>query len=401
MKEISLIKKISKWTPFIYSGVLTLLGILFWAISKYTLGASISSGLIEYIIGFGILSALVFKGHYIINCLVNKSGWTFIGLIIISVVIIIFKFPVCDEKLLREYFSGLCIIIVPILLYKMKNTGYYGMIFSTMIIFALAFITYKTSGIFSALALVLISMALICYCEHKEWFGEKSLFYSVIFWLALLLSSTILVLNILCYDMVLMTLLYRIEVFFKPETYFTIESYIYTLIRSLINESVLFGQGGRAEGFGLEYGHPYFSYYYLAYFSNLFGFWILIAVTLLFVGFFYICFKKIRKLPFLGKLFSVSILLYIIAETILFLMSNIGYGIFINTSLPFVSEYNLWINMILVGFLLAILNMKPEFKDIEQKSSFDCDFITKKWILLMERVTGTELIDDHYDDDFD
>lgn len=397
MKNINL-SKISKWVPFIYSVILTLLGIGFWLIGECFLDFSFSSEIPQYLFGFGILFALFLKGPKIINFLVRNSGWTFVAFTIISVCLIIFDYPNYGDKVLREYFFGICLLIIPIILYRMKDSGYGGMIMATMITVALAFIAYKMSGFFSALVLILIAITLIFYCEHKKWFGEKSIFYSILFWFSFLAVGIFIASHILFSDDLFWILVYKIKAFLNPETNFTGDSYIYTLVRSLISESVLFGQGGMAQGLGSTSDHPYFSYYFLSYFSNSFGLWVLIVVPLLFVGFFYVCFRKIKNLPFLGKLFSVSILFYIILQTLSFFISNLGYGFFINTSLPFVSEYNLWINMTLVGFLLAVQKTEQEFKAIEKMSSFDCDFVTKLWILLMGRVTGTEFIEEDFDD---
>lgn len=400
MKNINL-SKISKWVPFIYSVILTLLGIGFWLIGEYVLDISFSSEIPQYLFGFGVLFALFLKGHKIINFLVRNSGWTFVAFTIISVCLIIFDYPNYGDKVLREYFFGICLLIIPIILYRMKDSGYGGMIMATMITVALAFITYKMSGFFSALVLVLIAMTLILYCEHKKWFGEKSIFYSILFWLSFLAVGIFIASHILFSDDVFWTLVYKIKAFLNPETNFTGNSYIYTLVRSLISESVLFGQGGIAEGLNNASKYPYFTYYYLAYFCNSFGLWVLIAVPLLFVGFFYICFRKIKSLPFLGKLFSVSILFYITLQTLSFLMSNLGYGFFINTSLPFVSEYNLWINMILIGFLLAVLKMGSKFEEIEKTANLDCYFVRKPFTLLKERISGNKFVKRNFDDDLD
>ena len=239
-------------------------------------------------------------------------------------------------------------------IYAMRGKGYKGMLLCAvayMLQCAIAIYAGSNSGL---ITIAVSSSLLIFLASCKGYLKIKS-------WIAGLfipLLSIGVALPLLSRDYIWRRLIGGIY----PETDPMGFGYINLMIRKYLNTAKLLGAGDALVDNRLPAADTDFL---LSYLTHEYGWLISIAVVLLLVAFIAFALRlSLRQKSLLGLMVSTSVIITLAAQTIFYVLSNLG--IFISAfSLPFISYGNIYtiIDMALVGIMLSVFRSGSLIRD--------------------------------------
>lgn len=142
--------------------------------------------------------------------------------------------------------------------------------------------------------------------------------------------------------------------------------YVYSLVRGFLTEAVFIGKGGTPHGAEIA-NVPYIcTDYSLVYLIHPFWYVILIGIVAMLLLYSVIgIYKALKEKSVLGSLVALSIILSFATQSALFIIDNLGYGLFSSLSLPFISygKTALVINSALIGFMLSVFRTGDVYRD--------------------------------------
>lgn len=234
------------------------------------------------------------------------------------------------------------------IIYSMRNRGYLGLAICGLALLVsylilLPFNTYSTFVLYSLLALVLLSLSIL-----KGWFNiHKIKGILLIFFPAIAGISFLLIRN--------PYLSFRFINAFRPEFDSMGAGYISTLTRDIISNAKFIGEGlGASTGYMVPEIYTDSLLTYLIHRFGWISFIIIAAVlALLIIKSFKLCLKQNS---ILSSLVSLSIVLTITAQIVIYIAYNLGFYLIAPLTLPFISYggTGLVINMVLIGIMLSV-----------------------------------------------
>lgn len=367
-------KDIKNTTILAYCAILTLLGICYCEVSRKVLGFYVGSEVTcwwgHYFIGFLLLCAMSFFGHHLINWLARYAGWLNI---VISGVFILVIFQTEPYYNIAFLTVPLGIIAIPCICYSFHDSDTSNLLIAASLLFCNSLIILFCSLSFSCHIFSIVSaITLLCYCQHKRWLGPSNFLVigaTIVFGTALL---------VYCYDGG-RSIEEVIDIIRSPHSYLFSSEFLTQLFHELLGKSAFFGQGDTILNVTSNSTFPYYEACFLAYLSSVFGLWLIVYMAVLFFGFFYICITATIKLKSLPKFIAITIVVYLMAQTLCFFAFNLGFPLFYDTSLPFFScNYYLWSNMALTGLMLAAFRMEDYDDDMDNHYGWECSWIPPK-----------------------
>lgn len=264
------------------------------------------------------------------------------------------------------------------LIYSLRNKGILGIILCEAGYLILSFLLIKISirsgfVMFSIAAIVLLVTAVV-----KGWFQVKKSTG------ILLVALPATVLSILAGFRILIDRYYlqRLEVAFHPELYSTDQGYLSSLIRELLNNSNFIGKGNIPATFSSQVKIPiYYTDFILSHLIYNYGWITFLVICALFIGFCIIGLKYVLKQKsILGLLVSLSLMITIICQVLLYVVSNLGFNLLATFPLPLVSYGNvsLIINMALIGIMLSVFRNGDIVNDKSMRKNFSHPFIYRE-----------------------
>ncbi len=242
------------------------------------------------------------------------------------------------------------VLLLPIayaaFLYIQNKKGYKGIVLSLIAAFVLAGIPLAGSLLPETLLVFLSCLIMLNIAVAKDWFNSKAALGSVLINLSALAGAVAVAL-----------IFTRIEGITRR---FGIENYeLSNLIKTLIRDSKLFGQGDPVLYNGLPFSYD--ERYLLVYLTHRFGWIVFFAIVTVLSAFivrgFHVNFKQTNML---GLFISTAVLLSFTFQTIIYIMSNLGFPFFSAITLPFISygKTVTVVNMALFGLMLSVFKTR-------------------------------------------
>jgi cell division protein FtsW (lipid II flippase) len=207
---------------------------------------------------------------------------------------------------------------------------------------------------FSALLLLLTAI-------KREWFSKKTRWSMLMVFIPTAVSMFLSAVLLLQQPYRLERLKIMLDPASDPRGYQTL------MIRELMSGAIFAGSGYVPQQYdGMMSSSWFGSDMILTVLTNQYGWLAFIGIVLLFFVFSALGLKYIAKQrSVLGLLVSLSILTIFVAQVVLYVAMNLGYGVLTVLSLPFISDGNamLLLNAGLIGILLSVFRTGEVIRD--------------------------------------
>ncbi len=259
------------------------------------------------------------------------------------------------------YLSLIFPLAYALFVYAMRKQGIKGILFCGLGYLPYAIILLLVPSTTGFLIYTLSALITICLAISKGWFGIGAKQGLIIVLLpTILIGSAVLVW--------LMLQSYRLErIQFVLNPYSDPRGYQFVMIRDLMSGALFLGEGAVSQQFTGVLSSQWFRRdMLLTVLTNKFGWTVFWGIVLLFLIFSVIAFYKVsRQRSVLGLMVSLPILLVFIMQTILYVASNLGFGVLTTLSLPLLSDGTaaLIINAGLIGFMLSVFRTGDALRD--------------------------------------
>jgi cell division protein FtsW (lipid II flippase) len=358
-----------QWTMIALTAALMLAGLF----SNYLIGFpdNASGG---FILAAYIAALTVFGGCYFLDfsILGKYAGHFYLGALAVSLIGFLFSrqvnggdffFPGRFSASL-SYLSLIFPLAYSLLVYALRQKGLRGLILSGLgyippALVLLLIPSFTGFALFTVLALVILATAIL-----KGWFGIDKRRGLVLALMPAVFAFMITVFYALNNHYVLPRLYAAINPYGDPKGY----GYIQCLVRDLLASSRFWGKGAVPPQFGhyLPAVPAPSTDYILVALTLYFGWIIFIVIAAVFlvfalVGLYYVSKQK----SILGTMVSLPIIATFIMQAAIYMINNLGFGIFSSLSLPLVSygKAALIVNSALIGFLLSVFRTGDIVRD--------------------------------------
>lgn len=330
---------------------------------------------ITYILAFGITILCYFMDFTI---LAKRPKIVYATILIASIIAITLSSNITGRHVLfnipLSYLTLVFPLVFALFVYSLQDKGRFGILLSGIAYLPFAMILLYVPTITGAILYTIISLSIIIFAISRGWYGSNKKQG-----LMLVLIPTIII-SILLVGLILLRSPYafsRISIIFNPEQDSLGAGYLQILIRDILSQSVMFGKGN---AINITQTLPNIrTDFSLVYLIQEFGFIILIAILTLVITFAMFGIRKsVKEKSLLGGIISLTIILTFFLQTVFYIISNIGSGMFASFGLPFISygDVSLLINSALIGFMLSVFRTGDIFVDNIQKSV--CNYTNKK-----------------------
>ena len=261
-----------------------------------------------------------------------------------------------------SYLSLLFPLASALLVYGMRGKGYRGIILCGIGFLPLAVMLLLIPTFTGFLIYTLSAFILLCFAIAKGWFSVNKKHG-----LLLVLVPT-LIISAAIFGFVIQSpyFIRRFSIFLNPYEDRLGSGYVYCLVRDFLSEAVFIGQGGTPRGAEIANVPSISTDYPLVYLIHQFGYVILIGIVAMLLLYSVIGINKaLKEKSVLGSLVALSIMLSFATQSALFILDNLGYGLFSSLSLPFISygKTALVINSALIGFMLSVFRTGDVYRD--------------------------------------
>ncbi len=369
-----------QWTLLILTGVLIFLGIMFNSYVRSP-NASVSLGFRSplYILSFVILISCYFIDFTFLG---KNAKKIYAVLLVLTFISIVFSIDVNGKKYLYfngfigislSYFYLLYSLSFALMVYTFRNKGFLGIIYCGLVYlpFAIFLLIINTNA--GLIMYTLCSLIILTFSILKDWFNTNNTLGNKGKLLALGLVWIPVMLGVIYVFGILGFRSQRIHVLLDPYSNQMGAGYLYCVTRELIKNSLWIG---KANPIDMEYSKELLvdSDLMLTYLISQFGLIILFIVALLVGMFILISIKKVlSEKSVQGSIVALTISILFSLQVIFYIMANLGYGLILDVTMPFVSYSgtSLFINAMFVGFMLSVFRTGDVVRDslIENKPS--------------------------------
>lgn len=353
-----------QWIMIVLVGVLMSLGI----ITNYLIdnsGLSIKGfSLLPYVLAFGVFVIcyyidFTFLGRFAMAIYIAVLGFSIMGIVLGRPVNGSLTLGFMGISVSLSHLSLVFPLSLALLVYVMKDKGYFGILLCGIGAIPLGLILLKIPTLIGLIVFTLSVIGILGFAVYRNWFKvdvKKGLA------LVLIPGAIILValISVVLYS-------HKLTIVIDPYQDKMGEGYIYYLIREFVSGSNLIGSGGIPEGINNISNLPGISTEYtLVYLIHRFGFIVLIGIIVLLALFTIIGLYKITKQKnTLGSLVALSVIIPFMLQVIVYIISNLGFSLTSTLSMPFIShgKFALFINSALTGFMLSVFRTGYIYSD--------------------------------------
>lgn len=267
-----------------------------------------------------------------------------------------------------SYLAVLFPLVYALLIYAMRSKGYKGILLCGVGYIPLAVLLALVPTISGLILFTISALVILGLAMYRGWFHVKAKSISLVLIPTAMVGIAGTLFNWHS------PILSRLATIINPYPLRNEAGFVYALIRDLLASSQLIGQGAVPAAFGeqLPSMSIYHTDYMLTILTHRFGWVVFMGIAIGITIFSLLAFYHvIKQKSVLGTLVSFSILLSFVLQSVSYLFSNLGYGVFGSLSLPFISYGNtsLLVNAALVGFMLSVFRTGGVFRDKTEASS--------------------------------
>ncbi len=242
------------------------------------------------------------------------------------------------------------------LLCRLRNGGWFGVLFAFLGLLPPMFASMTVPSIFGAAATALTGAVLLISALRRDWFGLKGKRGTAL-WTSL---GVLVFCAAACVMLVSRSpgAAERLGVVFQPERDPNGMGYRTLLIREALQGARFFGTGTLAAPERALTLFDWRSDFLLTLLIHEVGWCAAGAVLLAFGAFFALAFRKALRIGSLsGRMFALAVLAVLLAETLVYLAANLGFVLLLSPALPLMSPggAQLVVNLALIGLLLSTL----------------------------------------------
>ena len=358
-----------QWAMIILTAMLMLIGML----SNYFIDSSEYS-MVRFSLAPYIIALTVFLICYLLDfsILGKYAKHCYFITLVISVIGLLLGSPIGGRKwflvgrssVSLSYLSLIFPLAYSLLIYALRHRGYKGIILCGIGYIPFAIILLLVPS-FTGFALFTISaLVVLCMSIVKGWFGIDKKHGLLL----ALIPVSIAVIAAIIYIIQSPYFLNRLSAAVNPYSDRNGSGYIYCLVRDLLANSKFAGKGTIPAQFGSNV--PIIPYlgtnYILTALTYNFGWIAFIGISVVIIAFsIFGLYYVTKQKSVLGNIVSLSIMLTFVLQAVIYIISNLGYGILSALSLPLVSygKAALIINSALIGFMLSVFRTGDILKD--------------------------------------
>ncbi len=317
-------------------------------------------------IGIGVMFAIYFVDYSIIG----KFPQIIYG-VLLAVCVLLFNFDSLEINYSYPhvyYFVAFMIPIYAAIVYKQRGKGYLGLLYCGAV-GVISCIIFRMSSLLGVWIFSICGSVILTKAIKKDWFQVKKKLALILVWVPV--TVVISLPFIFCFR--------RFAFIFITTGNEYGSAYLLKMVRGFLSNAKLLGQGKwpsyLPEGNAIEGILPsWYADYSLTYTIYKFG-WI-VAIVAIMVSVFLIIrlFKIVHKQSSqLGYIVSFGVFISIVAESVIFLFSNLGLCGWASHPLPLISPGNISfvVNMGLMGLILSVYKNNSIVRDsrIQAKSA--------------------------------
>jgi len=343
-----------QWGMILLTAGMVFMGIFIRSFIVYDgdrLWQQLPSHLIASIIGLGLMAAAYFSDFTLIG---KYPKIVYFSILALSITVLVIS-PMVRG---RAYYANFMPLLFPLgfvaVLYVTRGKGYPGIILCGISFLLPAFISLLVPSIsglvlYTVTGLIILSIAIV-----KRWFRINRLFGLLLVYIPAAVTFLLAVMSIWS----------RLQIALDPSMDPRGKGYIGTVIKALLDGSKLFGRGEMPAEYNIRaINAPAFPFSnidtdflltWLIFNVGWIAFIIIMSVLLFFIiNGFILCF---RQKSALGLFVSVSVMLTLTMQVIIYVAANLGFQLISPISLPLISYGKIatCINLTLIGLMLSV-----------------------------------------------
>ncbi len=341
----------TEWSLVIWTGIILMLGFIIRISIANDTGnsANIAKSLLSVVIGLGCMAVAYFIDFTIIG---KYPKTVFLGLSAMMMIATLVS-PMINGY---YYYTRYILLLFPTafvgIVYSFRKKSSLGLSISGAFLLIPMCLGLRDVSVSSVFILVVSCLALVTYGIQKGWFGIGKIKAMLLVYVpgaiavivGLFMSASLLA----GYQ------IRRIEVFLHPETDPLGAGYMSTLIREVVQHAKFLGE---SEYIGTPLGGVLLSTdFVLTYLIQRFG-WISLGILLFVLGTFIVRIYMLcaKQKSILGRWVSVSVLMTLCIQIVIYIICNLGYQLLFSPSLPLISYGGAATiaNMSLIGIMLS------------------------------------------------
>lgn len=327
------------------TGIALLLGLVIQIFVTNGSGSTVTRSIIYSIFGIAVMVMAYLTDYTIIG---KKSKMIFFGFLVIVLGISLFSPHYHGQVFYTKFVLLLYPTIFTGIIYSMRNNGYLGLVLCGVFmaisyVVLLPFIIYTTYLLYSLLSLILLTISIL-----KGWFNINKIKGLLLVYIPITIIVIIALLN---NTLILLRLANAFNPILDPNG----AGYMSNLVREILSNAKFMGEGlGANSGYMVPFINTDFL---LTYLIHRFGWISLILVVgvlvLLIIKSFKLC---LNQSSILGSLVSLSAVITITAQIVIYVGFNLGFQLIAPLTLPLISYGGVGtiINMFLIGIMLSV-----------------------------------------------
>lgn len=358
-----------QWTMILLTFILMLTGML----SNYFVDSSEYSMVKFSPVPYVIALAVFFACYFIDFSFLGKYGnYIYFIVLVLSGIQLLFGdtlggrvyFSAGRFTISLSYLSLIYPLVYSLLIYSLRKKGFKGFVLCIIGFIPYALILLFVPSFSGFFLFTITALTILCISIVKGWFGIEKRQGTILVLIMFVVAAAIALIYIILYPYALDKI--RVVLNPYPEQYD--QGYIYGLVREMLANSNFVGRGSVPERFeGYIPGIPLSDTdYILTAITYNFGWVAFIAIAAMITVFSVVgLYRVFRQKSVLGLLVSLPVMLTLILQSVLYIISNLGYGILSALSLPLISygKIALIINAALIGFMLSVFRTEDIIKD--------------------------------------
>ena len=372
-----------QWAMIGLTGILMLIGFISNYFISITSGLSNGVSSIPYILAFLIfilcyhmdftilgkyaiqIYCIAIIGLPMILILVSRLGGDMVGIWLYE-----------EYFLVRKCIAFVFPLLFALVIYRVREKGYVGILLSGIRFCILAFVLVFSSGVSGLISFTLSSLSILCIAIGKGWFHinkKIGLLWVLVPTFLIFIGGIFLALQYSNYNTPIELLSNLVG---RPQN----DGYQTSRMMDILSDAVFLGRGNLSE-YGVWWVNNWDfneenALVFLIHYLGLIVFW---AILILLVIFCMISiYKIVRQKSILGTLVALSIFLTFFFQCIFYITETLGYGMVASVSLPFISygTLGLFINAALIGFMLSVFRTGYVVKDSIDNNSIENKLIS-------------------------
>ncbi len=367
------------WGLLILTGILLLMGLAIKLFFTYDsdFPYELPTMLVASILGIGCLFGAYFMDFTLLG------RWPLLVYMGAVALVLLGMLPGMPRFYGRSYYAIQFSLVLPVafaaLLYKLRGKGYRGILLAFGGLVAESICCMLIPAMTGLLPVAVSGVALLIVAVRGDWFHVGKKQGSVLLTICAAIGTALVVLRLVnsAYYM------QRLTTAFHPEVDPYNTGFVGMIVRALLSGAKLLGTGATGEYISAPpfIEQPEFLLTLLIHRVGWISFFVIIAVYVLF---FTLAVRKcIKQKNMLGRMVSLSVILTLAIQTVIYVAYNLGLNLIEGIALPLVSYGNtaLVIDMALIGIMLSTFRTGSLVRD---DISVACS--NKIWLRIKERV---------------